>query len=297
MTPGPEKIGIEIDGKPFSTFYMKGADITKPYLWPVRAASGTSVTRAWPIEILPEEEKIKKDHPHQKGIWFAHDSVNGIDFWNNEASYKEPPKRGVMVLKKMGKVVSGKKQGSIAATFDWTDREGSVVLTESRLMTFHADPKLRILDFDITLTAVQKVVFGDTKDGAFGIRLRPVLDEQDGAGKITNAEGLAGEKALWGKPSDWCDYSGVIGDEKVGVAILDHPANPRHPVRWHARAYGLFAANPFGVSTFTGDKSQRNPTTVEPGQSLRYRYRVVVHPGDAASAGIPALYTSYTSGK
>jgi hypothetical protein len=297
ITPGPEKIGIEIDGKPFSTFYMKGADITKPYLWPVRAASGTSVTRSWPMEILPEEEKVKKDHPHQKGIWFAHDNVNGIDFWNNEASYKEPPKRGVMVLKKVGKVVSGKKQGSIAVTFDWTDREGHVVLTETRLMIFHADSKLRIVDFDITLTAVQKVVFGDTKDGVFGIRLRPVIDEQDGNGKITNAEGLVGEKALWGKPSNWCDYSGTIGDEKVGVAILDHPDNPRHPVRWHARGYGLFAANPFGVSTFTGDKSQSSPTTVEPGQSLRYRYRLVVHPGDAASAGIPALFTSYTSGK
>jgi hypothetical protein len=37
-----------------------------------------------------------------------------------------------------------------------------------------------------------------------------------------------------GQASPWCDYSGTLGTEKVGVAILDHPENPRHPVRWHA---------------------------------------------------------------
>jgi hypothetical protein len=228
---------------------------------------------------VAEEEKAQKDHPHQRGIWFAHDSVNGIDFWNNEASYTEPPKRGKMVLKKVGPTKSGKDQGSLAATFDWTDRQGNVLLTENRIMTFYADPKLRIIDFDITLTSVQTVVWGDGKDGAFGIRMRPVLDEQGGTGKIVNAEGL------------------TIGDEKVGVAILDHPENPRHPVRWHARGYGLFAANPFGVSAFTNDKSQNGSQTVEPGKSLRYRYRVIVHPGDVQSAGLAALYSKYASGK
>ena len=297
ITPGADKIEIGIDGKPYSTFYMTGADVTKPYLWPVRAAFGTYVTRAWPMEIIAEEAKAQKDHPHQRGIWFAHDSVNGIDFWNNEASYNEPPKRGKMVLKKVGGVQSGKDKGSFTAVFDWTDRQGNVVLTETRLMTFHADPKLRIVDFDITLTSVQKVVWGDGKDGAFGIRLRPVLDEQGGTGKIVNAEGLTGERQLWGKPSDWCDYAGQIEGEKVGVAILDHPENPRHPVRWHARGYGLFAANPFGLSVFTHDKTQNGSQTVEPGKSLRYRYRVIVHPDDAPSAGIPALYARYTSEK
>src|SRR5438046_9702444 len=110
---------------------------------------------------------------------------------------------------------------------------------------------------------------------------------------ITNAEGLAGEKALWGKPSNWCDYSGAVGEEKVGVAILDHPENPRHPVRWHARAYGLFAANPWGLSVFTGDKTQDGSMTVEPGQSVRYRYRVIIHPGTVQEADIAGQYTKY----
>jgi len=242
ITPGSEKIAVEINGKPFGDFYVAGADVTKPYLWPLRAPSGTYITRMWPMEKVAEEESEKKDHQHQRGLWFAHDSVNKLDFWNNEASYTTP-NRGKITLKKLGNVKSGAAQGSIAATFEWADIKGDAapLLTESRMMTFYADKDNRIFDLDITLTALQKVTFGDGKDGVLGIRLRPVLQEDKGKAQITNAEGLQKEKALWGKPSPWCDYSGEINGEKVGIAILDNPANPRHPVRWHARAYGLFA--------------------------------------------------------
>ncbi|MGA2115588.1 MAG: PmoA family protein [Bryobacteraceae bacterium] len=296
ITAAAETIAVDIGGKPFTTFYMAGKDVTKPYLHPLRAATGTYVTRMWPMEKVAEEASIAKpDHQHQRGLWFAHDSVNGLDFWNNEASYTTP-NRGKIVLAKVDSVRSGKKSGSIAATFDWTSLEGHKLLTEFRVMTFYGDEKVRVIDFDITLTAAEKVVFGDTKDGAFGIRMRPVLQEDKGTGHIANADGLTGEKQVWGKPSNWCDYWGTIGDEKVGIAILDHPDNPRHPVRWHARAYGLFAANPFGVSVF--DPSlPKSPTTVEDGQKLRYRYRVIVHPGDTASADIASRWKQYAAGK
>jgi hypothetical protein len=310
FTAAPGKIAIEIDGKPFSDFYISGtafnAQVAKPYLWPLRAASGTYVTRAWPMQEVDEEAGEKKpgrngappafDHPHQRGLWFAHDTVNGLDFWNNEATYKTP-NRGRISLKNLGEIKSGKTQGSIAATFEWADMEGkNPLLTESRVMTFYSDPKLRYFDVDLTLTAIANVTFGDGKDGAFGIRLRPVLQEDKGHSKITNAEGLAGEKQLWGKPSNWCDYSGEIAGEKVGVAIFDHPANPRHPVRWHARAYGLFAANPWGAAVFTNDKSQNGAISLAPGQSLRYRYRVIIHPGDVKDADIAGLWAKYAAG-
>jgi hypothetical protein len=296
ITAAAETIAIDIGGKPFTTFYMAGKDVTKPYLHPLRAATGTYVTRMWPMEKVAEEASIAKpDHQHQRGVWFAHDSVNGLDFWNNEASYTTP-NRGKIVLAKVDSVRNGKKSGSIAATFDWTSLEGHKLLTEFRVMIFSGDETVRVVDFDITLTAAEKVVFGDTKDGVFGIRMRPVLQEDKGTGHIANADGLTGEKQLWGKPSDWCDYWGTIGDEKVGVAILDHPDNPHHPVRWHARAYGLFAANPFGVSVF--DPSlPKSPTTVEAGQKLRFRYRVIVHPGDTASADIATRWKQYVAGK
>ncbi len=306
ITPGPEKVAIEINGKPFSDFYVAGEMVTKPYLWPLRAATGTEVTRYWPMEVVDDEKNLKLDHQHQRGMWFAHDSVNGIDFWNNEAkpipptspnAYKSQ-KLGRIKLVKLGETKSGKDKGTLAATFDWTDLQGHKLLTESRVMTFYADKNDRRFDVDITLTAADgPVTFGDGKDGAFGIRMRPVLQEDTGTGHITNADGLVGEKQLWGKPSNWCDYSGTIGSEKVGIAILDNPANLHHPVRWHARAYGLFAANPFGLAVFTGDKSQSGAVTIQPGQSLRYRYRVIIHEGDVKDAKIDTAWQNYVAGK
>jgi len=253
------------------------------------------------MEKVEEEAAIQRpDHPHQRGLWFAHAKVNNLDFWNiaplDQRPYNQPD-RGKIVLKKLGEVKSGKDQGTIVSTFDWDDHDGHPLLTEMRVMTFYADPSLRTFDLDLTLTAVKDVVFGDEKDGVLGIRLRPVLQEQGGSGHITNADGMVGEKALWGKPSNWCDYSGEIAGEKVGIAILDNPANPRHPVRWHARGYGLFATNPFGLAAFTNDKSQNGETTLAPGKSLRYRYRLIIHPGDAASARIAAQWDKYTAGK
>jgi hypothetical protein len=297
ITNGAEKIAVEINGKPFTDFYIAGKEVAKPYLWPLRAASGTYVTRAWPMEKAEDEASIARpDHPHQRGLWFAHASVNHLDFWNIAPLDQKPynqPDRGKIVLNKVGEVKSGKDKGSIAATFDWKDHDGKTLLTESRVTTFYADPSLRTIDFDITLTAVTKVEFGDEKDGVFGIRMRPVLQEDKGTGHISNADGLEGEKALWGKPSNWCDYSGEIAGEKVGIAILDHPSNPHHPVRWHARGYGLFAANPFGAHTF--DKTlPETPTVLEPGQKLRFRYRVIIHPGDGKSANLAAEWAKYT---
>jgi len=294
---GGQKIEVTICGRPFTQFFLAGEGVTKPYLHPLRAPSGTYVTRMWPMEKVDEEASIANpDHPHQRGLWFAHEKVNGLDFWNNEATYTSQ-NRGKIVLSKLDEVTSGKDRGTVAATFDWTDLAGHKVLTEARRMTFYADPKLRIVDFDIVLTAgTDAVTFGDAKDGAFGLRMRPMLREAGGDGHITNAEGLAGEAQVWGKPSDWCDYSGAVKDEKVGIAILDHPENPRHPVRWHARGYGLFAANPFALSAFTRDKSQNGALTIAPGQSVRFRYRVIVHEGDAREAGIAAEWTKYAGG-
>jgi len=314
ITPSGGKVSIEIADKPFSDFYVSGkafnAEVTKPYLWPLRAPSGTYITRAWPMEEVAEEAGEKKpvrgrapefDHQHQRGLWFAHDDVNKLDFWNNEWSYVTEQHRknlGRISLKQLGEVKSGQDRGSIAATFEWGDieRTGPPIVTESRVMTFYSDDKLRYFDLDITLTAIQKVTFGDGKDGVLGIRLRPLLQEDKDKDHphLVNADGLAGEKALWGKPSNWCDYSGEINGEKVGVAILDHPENPPHPVRWHARAYGLFAANPFGLSVFTNDKSQNGAVTLEPGKSLRYQYRIIIHEGDVRDADIAGLWAKYT---
>lgn len=302
ITAEDKKVHIDIGGKPYADFVVKSDEAMKPYLYPLRAPSGLIVTRHWPMDKVEALEPV--DHQHQRGVWFGPDIVNGFDFWNNEFSYKNKI-AGLTKLNKVGEIKSGKKQGSVAATFDWIDPSGTKIVEESRVMTFHDDPKLRIIDFDFVLTAVTDVKFGDGKDCCFGIRIDPQLQEDKliktrgkpnqtipGApGVITNAEGKTTEKEVWGKLSNWCDYSGEIDGEKVGITILDNPKNSRR-ARWHVRGYGLFAANPFGITSL-GDKSADGSVTLKPGEKLHFQYRVIVHPGDAKSTDIAKLWAEY----
>ena len=206
---------------------------------------------------------------------------------------------------------SGPKSGSIEAVFGWLDPKGVTLLSDARKMTFYSHPNMRIMDFDIRVKAVEPVKFGDTHEGSFGVRVAAWLEEPApdyvprGAkgearptepkrtGKITNSEGQETEANVRGKRANWADYSGEYQGEKLGIAIFDHPSNPRHPTYWHTRGYGMFAANIFGVRDFEGDKSRDGSLALKPGERLRFRYRVVIHPGDAASAGIGTMYAEY----
>jgi hypothetical protein len=293
-------ISVAIDGRPFTDFYF-GANAPKPYLWPLRAPSGKSVTRGYPID--PNVPGETKDHPHHRGLWFTHGEVNGFNFWASEPSQKND-KTGYVVLKKIVSVKSGAKSGTIQATFDWNAADQSI-LEEDRTMVFYDVPDLRVIDFDVTFKALTKVTFGDTKEGFFAIRLAAGLEEPEKrspaapkrTGKMVDAQGREGEKNVWGKRSEWVDYFGELEGERLGVAILDHPQNPKHPTYWHARSYGLFAANIFGEHDFYDDKSRNGSMTIEPGQSLRFRYRVIIHPGDYKTANIGKMYADYAAGK
>jgi Methane oxygenase PmoA len=284
--PVPDKIDVNVDGKPFTTFYT-GADANKPFLAPLRSASGKIVTRHFPMEKVDGESH---DHLHHRGLWFSYDDVNGVKFWENDPSYTKGTIGKIVVKKAVLKKGAGAQ--TIEGVFDWNDPTGKTLLVESRTMTFSGTSTTRTIDFDITLTASEKVVFGDTKEGAFAIRLADVLAEKKGTGKMVNAEGKVGMKDVWGQRSNWVDYSGAIDGEKLGVAMFDHPMNPGHPVRWHARDYGLFALDPWGQKAFDPTQEESH-VTLTPGASLHYRWRVLIHEGDAESAHIADLYQKY----
>ncbi|SRR5579871_407788 len=297
ITQEADKVNVEIDGKPFTTFYLHEGEAMKPYLYPLRTASGKVITRHFPMEKVDGEPA---DHPHQRGLWFGHEDVNGSDFWNNETSYTTRSKRAWIKVDKIDEVKSG-KTGKIAATMTWSALDGTKLVRENREMRFSGDSKLRVIDLDITLTALTNVKFGDAKDGVLGIRLARSLQEDSAdkgkadtgphTGTMVNAEGATKEKGVWGKLSDWVDYSGDVDGEKVGVAIFDNPANSTRSI-WHSRGYGLFAANPFGRTAF--DKSLSDGSkSVDEGKSIHYAYRIVIHEGDAKDAGIAKMWDAY----
>ena len=302
LTERPDQIAVDIDGRPFTVFYLRGADLQRPYLHPLRSASGKIVNRSFPAGQLPGETT---DHPHHAGLFYGHGDVNGFNYWavQNVAGPQPPasPNFGRIVLEKVASVTSGKESGLVDVVLTWLKPDGARLLTETRRTTFYAHPELRIIDFDFDFAAIDKVVFRDTKEGTFAMRMATALDEPPAkpraggparTGKLVNAQGAQGEANVWGKRSEWVDYSGMLDGERVGLVMMDHPGNPRHPTYWHSRGYGLHSINPFGVSDFLNDKTQNGSLTVEPGQHVRFRYRVVIHPG-ASPSRLAELYREF----
>ncbi|MGA3189972.1 MAG: PmoA family protein [Bryobacteraceae bacterium] len=288
-----EEIAVNVDGKPFTTFHYGTAN-NKPFLAPLRSASGKIVTRGFPMENIAGESR---DHLHHTGVWFSYDDVNGVKFWENDPSYTKAHVGKIVVTKTAWK--DGDKSGTLSATMEWRDpATGKPLLIESRDMIFYPDPKLRIIDFHVTLTAAQPVTIGDTKEGGFALRLADNFTEKKG-GKIVDANGRTGMAnpagtGVWGKRSNWVDYTAEVDGERLGVAIFDNPQNTHSPAYWHARDYGLVALNPFGQQAFDENLSE-NTTKLATGQKLTYRWRIVIHPGDATSGGVAELYKQYLS--
>jgi hypothetical protein len=279
-----DKIEVFVGGDPFTTYYFAGYN--KPIFFPLRAASGTVVTRGYPMVTgIPGEAQ---DHPHHKGLWLTHGSVNGIDFWS------ETPNGGKIIHRRFELVSSGEKTGILKSHNDWVSADGRKVLEEIREVRIYDLPRVRVMDFDIKLTAVEDAVkFGDTKEGTFGIRLaQPFAENQ--SGRIENSRGSVGEKDCWGKQAEWVDFATKIRDESLGVAIFDHPGSFRHPTYWHVRGYTLFAVNPFGLHDFYNDVRRDGSYTLPKGKSMVLRYRVYIHPGTTQEAGIAGQYKAYT---
>jgi hypothetical protein len=107
-----------------------------------------------------------------------------------------------------------------------------------------------------------------------------------------NSEG-ARDGDTWGKRATWVDYHGPVNGQLVGVAIFDHPANPRHPTWWHVRDYGLFAANPFGLHDFEKKPAGAGDLVVARGDTVTFRYRFYFHRGDELEGKVAEQFKEY----
>jgi hypothetical protein len=238
-----------------------------PIVYPIVGPTGKRMTRDFPM--IHEYEGVKADHRHHRSLWFAHGNVNGLDFWTV---------KNKIVHKRFAKAECDGETVLLVTENDWIGNDDQILCRDVRTLRFAAEKDRRLIDFDITITAVQdKVVFGDTKEGSFGIRVPEAIAVETGKGGLfVNAEGKLGEQEAWGKRSAWVDYHGIIDGEKVSITILNHPSSLRYPTYWHVRNYGLFAANPFGVSDFENlDDKQAGNHTLSKGESFTLRYRVV----------------------
>ena len=287
---------ITLDGQPFSEYVFAGH--AKPILYPIIGPTGVEMTRHYPMREGVDNEA--SDHPHHKSLWFTHDDVNGVHFW------LEYPREGSDV--NAGKIVQTDMRiegNAIHSQDEWRASDGSVVCTDRREIAFGTTPAGRYIDFAVTIQATHgDVTFGDTKEGTMGIRTHPLLRLQSDAdrgnhtakGQSVNSEGVEG-KAMWGKRAKWVDYWAPVGDAILGIAIFDHPENPRHPTWWHARHYGLVAANPFGIHDFEKKPAGTGDMTIASGDQRTFRYRFLFHRGDAKRANIAGEYDAFARGQ
>jgi hypothetical protein len=290
-----DQIDVMVGGHPFSAFHFDPG-VAKPYLSPLRSAQGTIVTRGFPMDPnIPGEDH---DEPHQRAMYFAHGNINGYDFWG-EAEFPRWSRHsratfGRTVFRALDEMRGRTDVGTLRAEFDLQTEDGQVIATETQSYSFRGDEQSRIVDCEFTINANHASVnMGDTKEGTFAIRLVKSLDSPPG--RMVNSEGAVGEKAIWGKHANWVDYDGNVAGEDLGVAIFDSPTNLRHPTYWHARYYGLLAANPFGIREFTHDRHQDGSYVIAAGGSLTLRYRVFIHHGDFQQAGVANAYQQYAA--
>ena len=293
-------INVVVGGKPFTTYYFD-PKVAKPYFMPLRSAQGTIITRGFPIgnTVPPEHQHDRNLEPHQRPMYFGHGNVDGVDFWG-EAIYpkwSDGTAFGRTVLAEIEDVRSGPDSGTIRALFHLVGPRGRVLADETQAFVFRGGQQTRMIDCEFTITANHgaDVTMGDTKEGSFALRLVPQLHSPPGY--MVNSAGSLGEKEIWGKRANWVDYYGKVGTEEVGVAIFDSPKSFRHPTYWHARGYGLFAANPFGIREFTGDPNQDGSWTIPQGKSLTLRYRVFIHHGNDKQAHVAEAYEQYAAGR
>jgi hypothetical protein len=292
---------INLDGKLFTQIIdgktQSFGEPRIPYFYPIIGPTGAKMTRNYPMVEGVEGES--KDHPHHQSLWLAHGNVNGVDFWHDKKARIEAGRTTAIVLHpidqpKLGPFIKYER------TDTWLAPTGDAVLTnKTAYLAGELEDGTRILELRHNLTpakGVEQAVFGDTKEGAMALRLHPALrlKGEVATGKAINSEGDKDGK-VWGKRAKWVAYWGVIDGKTCGVAIFDHPTNLRHPTWWHARDYGLVAANPFGISDFERGKHKRGAGeyTVKQGEQLKLQYRFVFFAGTAEEADIAGKYDQW----
>jgi hypothetical protein len=278
-------IAVTVDDKLFTRYVYNSDQRSKPILYPILGPLGLSMTRAYPIDALAKGEA--KDHPHHASMWYTHGEVNGIDFWATG--------------KGKGKVVHQDflsiKDSSFTALNLWQNADGKTICQDERTLSFHAPSEEdRAIDISITIKAtVGNVTFGDTKEGSMGIRMAPQfrLKGEVAKGSALNSEGIVG-KAVWGKRASWVSYWAPFEEKEIGISIFDHPSNPRHPTWWHARDYGLVAANPFGLRHFEGKPKGEGNMVLKKGEEVTFHYRFLFHIGNPKEAEISSRYLEWS---
>jgi hypothetical protein len=284
---GPQ---VFVDGKLFTQYLTSSG--ARPVLWPVNGPTGAPMTRSYSVG--PAEPGEETDHPHHRSIWFGYEGLNGVDYWHGgEFGGRRTFPAGSVRHREFLRTDSDGHTATIFARNDYLDELGERVAVDERQLKFGADTNSRWIDCIIVLKSPGRpLVIGDTKEGAFALRVSEKLrSDRNPASVIVTSRGDRND-AAWGKPAEWVDYSGEIDGEAVGIAMLTHPSSHQAAPRWHVRPYGLFAANPFGAKDYSGGAVEGG-LTVPADKAVVLRHKIVFHRGNCETAKVQSMYEEY----
>jgi Methane oxygenase PmoA len=267
------ELAINIGDQPVAIYCWKDDKITHPFFSQLHAPSGVQATRNHPP--VPGEDLMDHDTLHP-GVWMSFGDINGSDYWRLKArveqvDFVDPPQGGPGV-------------GSFAVHNRYLSQAdpAQAVCDELARYKIMVRPEGYLLLWDSIFTGERTFAFGDQEEMGLGLRIATQIRAADkaegkvppGNGTILDSQGRKNEKEVWGNAGDWCDYSGSIDNQHVGLTILCHPDNFR-PSWFHARDRGLLEANPFGRKAF--EKGETSSVVVKPGEKLRLRYGILIH--------------------
>ncbi len=272
MTPGPtppESWPYVFDGAP------------RPFLHPVTTPAGTVLSVDAP-----------DDHPWHHGLWFTIKYVNGENFW------EEMPPFGVLRQTDPPSVADSPDRRVRRSDLAWTSADGPVVIEEQLILIDRHLLDGHLVDVDVVLRPRVDVLLDRTPfttwGGYGGLTLRGRPDWHDTRLAIDDG---AHHELLRGERSAWCSLEGVVGDgdDIVGIAFFDHPANLRTPVTWYASTraatYGDDGWSNFCNAALLWDE----PLALAAGESLHLRYGVVTFDGSWGHDGAARAYEAWRS--
>lgn len=271
--PG-HQVSIQIDGTERLRWHY-GSDYTRPFFFPFIGPTGTSLTRMG--------HPGAPNHDHHQSIWFAHNKVLGIDFWSETTTARIRQKEWLVYE-------DGDDEAILATRLGWYDGHDPAELLDQIVIAIVRPGPNNETFFEVQTTfhpKAESIEFMQTNFGLFAVRVAKNLSEHFGGGRLTNSEGLSGEKDAAGKPNifgkrtRWMDYSGPVPNgtpngTTEGITYFDHPKNPGFPSGWHVREDGWMCASPCMFESLTTKKSD----------ALKLRYLLHAHCGavDAARA-------------
>jgi len=263
-----DRIVITIDGELF-TSYEFADDLKYPQFYPVNGPrSGKSVTT-----------RRTDPFPHHSSLFFSCDHVNGGNYW------QEGLDRGQILAKETRIIEASGEKVVFEQVSRWERPDADSPFSDKRRISISApSPDLRVIDFDITLTALIDVRIRKNNHSLFAARMAPDISVE-GGGTLINSHGDSGEPDTFGKPSPWMDARGPRNGETEGLAILVHPENHWSPSPWFTRNYGFFSPTPLNWI--------EEPFQMAEGEELRLRYRVLVHGNNPEPAEIDRYFQEW----